>query len=127
MERIVDMRKIMNGGFLLEGKPRSEYEKYCNMFNQFITGPAAEGREIIELTEKYQKFYEVMKSTKIRVQESNKLEVALYGVAINAEMQGFIYGFKMFGALYLNEKSSVKGNKFYELCGMPYKREDEFE
>lgn len=121
------MRKIMNGGFLLEGKPRSEYEKYCNMFNQFITGPAAEGREIIELTEKYQKFYEVMKSTKIRVQESNKLEVALYGVAINAEMQGFIYGFKMFGALYLNEKSSVKGNKFYELCGMPYKREDEFE
>ena len=29
------------------------------MFNRFITGPAVEGREITELTEKYQKFYEL--------------------------------------------------------------------
>ena len=87
------------GGFLLEGKPRSEYEEYCDMFNRFITGPAVEGREITELTEKYQKFYEVMKSTQLKAQESNRLEDALYGVAIEAEMQGFIYGFKMFDAL----------------------------
>ena len=87
------------GEFLLEGKPRSEYEEYCDMFNRFITGPAVEGREITELTEKYQKFYEVMKSTQLKAQESNRLEDALYGVAIEAEMQGFIYGFKMFDAL----------------------------
>ena len=68
--------------FLLEGKPRSEYEEYCNLFNRFITGPAVEGREITELTEKYQKFYEVMKSTQLKAQESNRLEDALYGVAI---------------------------------------------
>lgn len=69
------------------------------MFNRFITGPAVEGREIAELTEKYQKFYEVMKSTQLKAQESNRLEDALYSVAIEAEMQGFIYGFKMFDAL----------------------------
>lgn len=85
--------------FLLEGKPRSEYEAYCNMFNQFIMGPAVEGREITELTEKYQQFYDTMKSTQLKAQESNKLENALFGVAIEAEMQGFIYGFKMFDAL----------------------------
>ncbi len=94
--------------FLLEGKPRSEYKEYCDMFNQFITGPAAEGREITELTEKYQKFYEIIKSTPLKAQESNKLEDALYGVAIEAEMQGFIYGFKMFNAL-LNKQLAISG------------------
>ncbi len=94
------------GGFLLEGKPRSEYAEYCDVFNHFITGPAVEGREITELTEKYQKFYEVMKSTQLKAQESNRLEDALYGVAIEAEMQGFIYGFKMFDAL-LNKQLST--------------------
>lgn len=89
----------VGSGFLLEGKPRSEYEEYCNMFNQFVAGPAVEGREITELTEKYRNFYEVMKSTQLKAQESNKLEDALYGVAIEAEMQGFIYGFKLFDAL----------------------------
>ena len=89
----------MGNGFLLEGKPRSEYEEYCNMFNQFITGPAVEGREIAELTERYQQFYEVMKAVPLKARESNELENALYGVAIEAEMQGFIYGFKMFDAL----------------------------
>lgn len=89
----------MGSGFLLEGKPRAEYEEYCNMFNQFISGPAVEGREIAELTEKYRKFYEVMKATQLKAKESNELENAMYGVAIEAEMQGFIYGFKMFDAL----------------------------
>lgn len=96
----------MRNGFLLEGKPRSEYEEYCNMFNQFITGPAVEGREIAELTERYKKFYDVMKASQLRVKESNELEDALYGVAIEAEMQGFIYGFKMFDAL-LNRQLEV--------------------
>ena len=92
--------------FLLEGKPRSEYEGYCNIFNQFIAGPAVEGREIAELTEKYRKFYEVMKATQLEAKESNQLEDALYGVAIEAEMQGFIYGFKLFNAL-LNKQLAI--------------------
>lgn len=96
----------LGSGFLLEGKPRSEYEAYCNMFDQFITGPAVEGREIAELTEKYQRFYEVMKATQLRAKESNELEDALFGVAIEAEMQGFIYGFKLFDAL-LNKQLAV--------------------
>ena len=92
--------------FLLEGKPRSEYEGYCNIFNQFIAGPAVEGREIAELTEKYRRFYEVMKATQLEAKESNQLEDALFGVAIEAEMQGFIYGFKLFDAL-LNKQLAV--------------------
>ncbi|MBD5463974.1 MAG: hypothetical protein HDR24_13130 [Lachnospiraceae bacterium] len=105
-ERKTSAGIAIGSGFLLEGKPKSEYEEYCNMFNQFITGPAVEGREITELTEKYQKFYEVMKSTQLKAQESNKLEAALYEVAIEAEMQGFIYGFKLFDAL-LNKQLAV--------------------
>ncbi len=106
LERKVTIRTDEDGGFLLQGKPRSEYEEYCNIFNHFITGPAVEGREIAELTEKYQTFYEVMKATQLKVKESNKLEEALYGVAIEAEMQGFIYGFKLFDAL-LNKQLAV--------------------
>ncbi len=98
-EKKVAVNVEASGGFLLEGKPRTEYEEYCDMFNRFITGPAVEGREIAELTEKYQYFYEAMKSAQLKAQESNRLEDALYGVAIEAEMQGFIYGFKMFDAL----------------------------
>ncbi len=99
---------IVENGFLLEGKPRSEYEEYCNMFDEFIAGPAMEGREIAELTEKYRKFYDVMKAIQLKAKESNELEAALYGVAIEAEMQGFIYGFKIFDAL-LNQKLAVAG------------------
>ena len=106
LEKKVAVSAEVGGGFLLEGKPRSEYEEYCDIFNRFITGPAVEGREIAELTEKYQTFYEVMKATQLKVKESNKLEDALYGVAIEAEMQGFIYGFKMFDAL-LNKQLTV--------------------
>ena len=89
----------IGNGFLLEGAEKSDYEPYCNLFKEFITGPAVEGREIPELTEKYQKFYEVMKMTQLKAKESNELEYALYDVAIEAEMQGFIYGVKLLGAL----------------------------
>lgn len=98
-EKIVSCVKEINDSFLLEGKQRIEYEKYCDLFNQFITGPAVEGREIAELTEKYQKFYEVLKAMQLKTKESNKLENVLYGVAIEAEMQGFIYGCKLFNIL----------------------------
>lgn len=87
---------LIGSGFLLEGKPRKEYEPYCNVFNQFITGPACEGREITELTEKYQEFYKVMQDFQLTSKDSNRMETAMYDVAIEAEMQGFIYGFKLF-------------------------------
>lgn len=102
----VENQTVLRNGFLLEGRPRSEYEECCIMFDHFITGLAVEGREIAELTEKYQKFYQVMKEMKLRTKESNRLEEALYGVAIEAEMQGFIYGFKLFDAL-LNKWLSI--------------------
>lgn len=103
---MIEISKVSESGFLLEGKPRSEYEEYCNIFNQFIMGPAAEGREIAELTEKYEQFYKVMKSAQLKTKESNELEIALWGVAIEAEMQGFIYGFKMLNAL-LNKQLTM--------------------
>lgn len=97
---------LIGSGFLLEGKPRKEYEPYCNVFNQFITGPACEGREITELTEKYQAFYKVMQDFQLTAKDSNRMETAMYDVAIEAEMQGFIYGFKLFDAI-LNMKPQV--------------------
>lgn len=42
-ERSKKDRASMESRFLLEGKPRSEYETYCNMFDRFITGPGVEG------------------------------------------------------------------------------------
>lgn len=98
-EKIASYIKETSDIFLLEGKKKIEYEKYCNLFNQFVTGPAVEGREIAELTEKYHKFYEVLKALQLTTKESNKLEDVLYGVAIEAEMQGFIYGYKLSNAL----------------------------
>lgn len=96
----------VDSDFLLEGKPRSEYADLCSMFDQFITGPAIEGREIAELTKQYEQFHEAMKQVPMEARDSNKLESAMYGVAIEAEMQGFIYGFKLFDAL-LNRSMAV--------------------
>lgn len=85
--------------FLLESRPKSEYQEYCDIFNAFITGPAIEKREIAELTQKYQHFYNVLISLPVETKISNELEGAVYEVAIEAEMQGFIYGIKLFEAL----------------------------
>lgn len=89
--------------FLLEGKPRSEYEAYCNMFDQFITGPALMGREISELTQGYQNFRDVLESVDLDNKDYNRIDGAMSDVAIEAEMQGFIYGFKIFDEL-LNQR-----------------------
>lgn len=97
--RSAKMCTPMESDFLLEGKPRSEYAEYCSMFNEFITGPAVEGREIAGLTEQYKQFHEAMRQVPLQPKDCNKIESAMYGVAIEAEMQGFIYGFKMFDAL----------------------------
>ena len=87
------------GSFLLEGRPREEYEAICRMFNDFITGPGIEGREITELTEKYEQFYKVMKQAQTNTKDNQEIEQAVFDVAIEAEMQGFIYGFKLFDAM----------------------------
>ena len=41
----------------------------------------------------------VLLNINIKARESNQIEVAVYGVAIEAEMQGFIYGFKLYEEL----------------------------
>lgn len=95
---------IIHGGteqhsILLDGRSRSECQKIKELFDRFITGPALENREIAELTEKYQIFHDVISETKMKAKESNKIEGAVYGVAIEAELQGFIYGFKLYEEL----------------------------
>lgn len=85
--------------FLLENAKKEDYEKIRDIFNMFITGPAAEGREIPELTEGYQGFYSALDDVGVSSREHNKISTAVYRVAIEAEMQGFIYGFKLFDKL----------------------------
>lgn len=99
-------RVTPNGSFLMDGRSRAECWKIKELFDRFITGPGLEKREIAELTDKYQQFYNVMKSTQLRAKESNDIESAVYGVAIESEMQGFIYGFKLYEEL-LNRQLEV--------------------
>ena len=40
-----------------------------------------------------------MKNAQMQARQSNAIEEAVYGVAIEAEMQGFIYGFKLYEEL----------------------------
>ena len=84
---------------LMDGRSREECQKIMDLFNRFITGPGLEKREIAELAEKYRQFREVLKSMDVQAKESNRIETAVYGVAIEAEMQGFIYGFKLYEEL----------------------------
>lgn len=87
---------VGSGGFLLKGKARTECKNICEIFDDFITGPGLEGREIKELTESYQQFYSAMQTVDLDIQDKRRLENTLAGVAIESEMQGFIYGFRMF-------------------------------
>lgn len=89
-------REVKDSGFLLSGEARKDCKKICDVFDEFITGPGLEGREIKELTESYQQFYSAMQIVGLDLQDKKKLESALAGVAIESEMQGFIYGFRMF-------------------------------
>ncbi len=96
---------------LLQGRSRVECQYITDLFDRFITGPAEEGREIAELREEYEAFYETMKQANIDSEQSRKLEDYLFGVAIEAEMQGFIYGFKMFEILMNNWLASAFGGQ----------------
>ena len=74
-----------------------------NLFDQFIEGPAIENREIEELGAKYEEFYKAMGGLNDDVAAKRKVEDSVMGVAIEAEMQGFIYGFKVFEVLLNRE------------------------
>lgn len=88
-----------SGGFLMDGRSRTECGKIKEIFDRFITGPGLEKREIAELTQRYREFHDVMKKAQMQARQSNEIEEAVYGVAIEAEMQGFIYGFKLYEEL----------------------------
>ncbi len=83
----------------MNGRSRTECEYIKNLFDKFVTGPAIENREIEELSRKYKEFYEVLRSAGMATAENNRLEDAVMGIAVEAEMQGFIYGFKVFEVL----------------------------
>ncbi len=90
---------VQSSGFLMDGRSRAECRRIKEIFDRFITGPGLEKREIAELTQRYQEFYEIMKNAQMQARQSNAIEEAVYGVAIEAEMQGFIYGFKLYEEL----------------------------
>ncbi len=89
--------------FLLKGEARADYGKICEMFDDFITGPGMEGREIKELTESYEQFYNAMQIVGLDIQDRKRLESALAGVAIESEMQGFVYGFRLFAEMMIRQ------------------------
>ena len=62
-----------------------------------------ENSEIEELGEKYKEFYKVMGRLNDDAAVKRKVEDSVMGVAIEAEMQGFIYGFKVFEVLLNRE------------------------
>lgn len=100
------LRRAMEGerrseqyGILMNGRSRTECKKIKELFDRFIAGPALENREIAELSEKYSVFHTAMKEVDLNAKENNKIEGAVYDVAIEAEMQGFIYGFKLYEEL----------------------------
>lgn len=98
---------IQSGSFLMDGRSRAECGKIKEIFDRFITGPGLEKREIAELTQRYQEFYKVMKNAQMQARQSNAIEEAVYGVAIEAEMQGFIYGFKLYEELVNRQLAAV--------------------
>lgn len=78
----------------------SGYKDVRELFNQFITGPKGENREIPELTQAYERLRAVMEAQVLGAKADTAITSAVYDVAIESEMQGFIYGFQLFGAVY---------------------------
>lgn len=99
MERRFHGKTSEHGIVLMEGRSRAECGYIKTLFDKFVTGPAIENREIKELADKYKEFYSCLKKSHTTPAENNDLEGAVMGVAIEAEMQGFIYGFKVFETL----------------------------
>lgn len=92
---------------LMKGRSRTECSYIKNLFDQFIEGSAIENREIEELGAKYEEFYKAMGGLNDDVAAKRKVEDSVMGVAIEAEMQGFIYGFKVFEILLNRELATA--------------------
>lgn len=86
-------------GQKLVGDAESGYKDVRELFNQFITGPKGENREIPELTQAYERLRAVMEAQVPGAKADTAITSAVYDVAIESEMQGFIYGFQLFGAV----------------------------
>lgn len=72
------------------------------LFNQFINSGKGDEREIPELTEAYRNFNKVLDAHIMSARAETAITAAVYDIAIESEMQGFIYGFQLFGAIMKN-------------------------
>lgn len=72
------------------------------LFNQFISSGKGDEREIPELTAAYQNFNRVLDAHIMSARAETAITAAVYDIAIESEMQGFIYGFQLFGAIMKN-------------------------
>lgn len=72
------------------------------LFNQFIGSEKGDEREIPELTAAYQNFNRVLDAHIMSSRAETAITAAVYDIAIESEMQGFIYGFQLFGAIMKN-------------------------
>ena len=93
-----ELRCRVSGQKLVEDA-ESGYKDVRELFNQFITGPKGENREIPELTQAYERLRTVMEAQVLGTKADTAITSAVYDVAIESEMQGFIYGFQLFGAV----------------------------
>lgn len=74
------------------------------LFNQFISSGKGDEREIPELTEAYRNFNKVLDAHIMSARAETAITAAVYDIAIESEMQGFIYGFQLFGAIMKNSE-----------------------
>ena len=72
------------------------------LFNQFIGSRKGDEREIPELTAAYRNFNKVLDAHIMSARAETAITAAVYDIAIESEMQGFIYGFQLFGAIMKN-------------------------
>ena len=93
-----ELRCRVSGQKLVEDAENG-YKDVRELFNQFITGPKGENREIPELTQAYERLRAVMEAQVPGAKADTAITSAIYDVAIESEMQGFIYGFQLFGAV----------------------------
>lgn len=93
-----ELRCRVSGQKLVEDA-ESGYKDVRELFNQFITGPKGENREIPELTQAYERLRAVMEAQVPGTKADTAITSAVYDVAIESEMQGFIYGFQLFGVV----------------------------
>lgn len=75
------------------------------LFNQFISSRKGDEREIPELTEAYRNFNKVLDAHIMSARAETAITAAVYDIAIESEMQGFIYGFQLFGAIMKNSEN----------------------